>query len=961
MADASGTNATTMANASGCGTNTAVPFDASSSSSSSSSLTSLFFVLLNIIILQAVGHRLKSLGTLTAEMQGGLGLFVGQLALPALLFHSMATLDVWAIDPAVLAAVLISKLCMVTIAVWLGFAAQQFITPLPGAAYLRGGILSLLATNGDELGLGLPAMGALFEPKLVAYLYVLAGFQECVLSPVAFVILGVGAATRDAAKQRDRTAPSTAAVLRAVLRHELRNPLVIAIMGGLSWNLLFARLGGAALPRVIDMATHTLGEGFPPCIFVLMGAASVGSFSRLASLDNVPLPLTVVLLKSLILPTLVRSLATSFGVRGEALDFCFAYGMLPAAGSTLVFASKYGPSYQQADLLNATLALSKMLSFPLLLLVSAVLFEGSPTAIRQVISRLSAPLQFVSLLLSVLTLVSSTCWHEPRPHVSLRLLFFLQCGFLFFALGAELLPPPWPTVARYQFGLVSYFRWASDMHVLSIALLHIHHLRELAEVEKGRVKQRGKRTTLTYGSPGVVHRKAAHAGGGGGAVASFAAGLRSTPALPNFAAGGGGLGSGHAQAAVPADPSMENLEARLPAIPLVATRGASHSTDDVSRDLRYFSMRRYSRLHEDSGGEGREEDGAAAGARDEGKASAPAASARHAAAEPAAASRHPPPSLSSLSPPPNPPNEVSLPSSLIHLAGFLVVSATAGLGLTLPWTWSASEGFPEFEFSDVWIPYGSGQALVFALVYVFLTVALLAALLVILRYDSELQLRESNEHYHCFIQRLYIILTVVITRVALSAAVCAAAAALDSPGGGFQPTGTIAVMLLVQNTLNNGFGVLLFFAFGWAAVSLDLIPMVAALQRWTARLAPRRSHNTPSASRRAEADDDDDDQADEYGHFGLTGFEESEHQRRGRSVWAAPAGGPPPSGLEVHVGGEESDSSSPACSPATRCASPFRGEVRARDLTRTRRHAGRGRRVETGDDRGDEFHHIRPG
>ena len=48
-------------------------------------------------------------------------------------------------------------------------------------------------------------MGALFEPRLVSMLYVLAGFQEMVMSPIAFVILGVGAAQRDAAKRRGRT------------------------------------------------------------------------------------------------------------------------------------------------------------------------------------------------------------------------------------------------------------------------------------------------------------------------------------------------------------------------------------------------------------------------------------------------------------------------------------------------------------------------------------------------------------------------------------------------------------------------------------------------------------------------------------------------------------------------------------------------------------------------------------
>ena len=142
-------------------------------------------------------------------------------------------------------------------------------------------------------------MGALFEPRLVSMLYVLAGFQEMVMSPIAFVILGVGAAQRDAAKRRDAASPSALAVLRAVLRHELHNPLVLAILAGLAYNALLARLRGAALPVVLQKATDTLGAGFAPCIFFLMGAASVGTFSKLASLDNVPLPLTMVLLKSL--------------------------------------------------------------------------------------------------------------------------------------------------------------------------------------------------------------------------------------------------------------------------------------------------------------------------------------------------------------------------------------------------------------------------------------------------------------------------------------------------------------------------------------------------------------------------------------------------------------------------------------------------------------------------------------
>jgi hypothetical protein len=48
----------------------------------SEALSALFYVLLNILILQAAGYRLKSSGALTPEAQGGIGLFVGQRAQP---------------------------------------------------------------------------------------------------------------------------------------------------------------------------------------------------------------------------------------------------------------------------------------------------------------------------------------------------------------------------------------------------------------------------------------------------------------------------------------------------------------------------------------------------------------------------------------------------------------------------------------------------------------------------------------------------------------------------------------------------------------------------------------------------------------------------------------------------------------------------------------------------------------
>ena len=145
--------------------------------SASAAVADLAYVLLNVLLLQGIGFYLKASGTLAQEHQKGLGLFVGVLALPALFFKSLATMNCFDVEPVVLGAAVVGKLTMLVLAQFLGSAMQHFFAPLPGADALRAGIIGLLATNGDELGLGLPAIGAVFPPSYVAMLFVLAGVR----------------------------------------------------------------------------------------------------------------------------------------------------------------------------------------------------------------------------------------------------------------------------------------------------------------------------------------------------------------------------------------------------------------------------------------------------------------------------------------------------------------------------------------------------------------------------------------------------------------------------------------------------------------------------------------------------------------------------------------------------------------------------------------------------------------
>ena len=56
---------------------------------------------------------------------------------------------------------------------------------------MRAGIFALLTTNGDEVGLGVPTISALFPSKL-PLLFVLAGIQKLIFLPIALVLLGAG-------------------------------------------------------------------------------------------------------------------------------------------------------------------------------------------------------------------------------------------------------------------------------------------------------------------------------------------------------------------------------------------------------------------------------------------------------------------------------------------------------------------------------------------------------------------------------------------------------------------------------------------------------------------------------------------------------------------------------------------------------------------------------------------------
>ena len=193
----------------------------------------------------------------------------------------------------------------------------------------------MLVTNSDDLGLGLPVMGAIFPPEVVNMCFVLAALQTAVLNPIIFVVLGVGMARRDANAVGAPPAP-TSEVVRSVVKSLGKNLIVVAVAAGLAYNALLAGLRGATLPFFLLNLCTLLGGAFGPIVLFLAGASNVGSFAALAQLDSALLPLLTVLLKSILLPALVMCGVSLLGGTRLVVNFAFAFSSLPAAGSTIV-------------------------------------------------------------------------------------------------------------------------------------------------------------------------------------------------------------------------------------------------------------------------------------------------------------------------------------------------------------------------------------------------------------------------------------------------------------------------------------------------------------------------------------------------------------------------------------------------------------------------------------------------
>jgi predicted permease len=281
---------------------------------------SVVFAIFGLI---GLGYAAARTGVLAAKVGEGLTEFVFRLAIPVLLFRTLATADLHGLSPWRIWAAYFAALAIV----W--FVGHQAIRRIFGRDARAGVVAGVSASYSNAALIGVPLMHAAFGEAGTVFLIVIISVHLPVMM-VASVLLN------EWALKSDHTAvlpPSRGVAARRVLRHLARHPILHGIVAGLLW-----RLGGIPLPALGDAILQPLATAAGPLALFASGMALQNyGIARQTG------PATVMAaLKLLVMPALVFAAANALGLPPLGVAVLTLTAACPTGVNAYLTASQLG-------------------------------------------------------------------------------------------------------------------------------------------------------------------------------------------------------------------------------------------------------------------------------------------------------------------------------------------------------------------------------------------------------------------------------------------------------------------------------------------------------------------------------------------------------------------------------------------------------------------------------------------
>lgn len=236
-----------------------------------------------------------------------------KMALPVLLFQQVSAADLnTAFNPRLVLFAVASILLLIGI---LCLLVPVFIK---GNAQ-RGAFIQAIY-RGNFAILGVPLAINMFGEAGAAPTSLLLPFTVPIYNVTAVIILTLF----DPSLKGNRKIP-----VKKILKGIITNPLIIGIVSGLPFSIL-----DIEIPALIDKSLDNLSSLATPLSLICLGA----QFTFKAAKDNLKLSVSATILKQLIVPAVVLTIAALMGFRGGELGAIFILFMAPTAISSYIMA-----------------------------------------------------------------------------------------------------------------------------------------------------------------------------------------------------------------------------------------------------------------------------------------------------------------------------------------------------------------------------------------------------------------------------------------------------------------------------------------------------------------------------------------------------------------------------------------------------------------------------------------------
>ncbi|MBI1778849.1 MAG: AEC family transporter [Proteobacteria bacterium] len=263
------------------------------------------------------GYVVARLRVIASEGVRGIGSFVYYLAIPALLFRTMAEgSHGTSLDLGILWAYFAGAYGSFALAMAVGRLA--FRLRLEEQA-----ILGMGAAFANTVQIGIPLIFTLFGEAGVVPMTLLTSFHSMTLFPITMIIIEFARGGHSGGLR----------VLLATARALAQNPIIVAVLLGLGWSQL-----GLVQPRALDTFTRLLSGAATPCALFALGA-SLSGYSVAA---NLPPTLTMVAFKLFAHPLFVWLLARFvFHVDPLWAAIATITAALPVGANVFIMAQRY--------------------------------------------------------------------------------------------------------------------------------------------------------------------------------------------------------------------------------------------------------------------------------------------------------------------------------------------------------------------------------------------------------------------------------------------------------------------------------------------------------------------------------------------------------------------------------------------------------------------------------------------